>query len=231
MKNDHLWYALPVLTGRHVRLEPLAVEHAPGYLAAVGHDAADDEVFRWQSPPGGLARPVTLDDATGHITAALAARARGGRLPYAQIDVATGEFAGTTSFSDPEPGLRSLSIGYTWLGRRWWGTGLNVEAKLLMMAYAFETLAAVRIAFVTDILNLRAQAAIERLGAAREGVLRKHRRRGDGTWRDTVLYAVVDDDWPTVRSTLHNRLAAMTAQAGRSAVGLPQAGPTDAFRA
>ena len=204
MTDDHLWYALPVLAGRQVRLEPLTLEHAPGYLRAAGADA---EVFRWQSPPGGaLALPSTVDDAARHITTALTARARGERLPYAQIDIASGEFAGTTSFADPEPGLRTLSIGYTWLGPRWWRTGMNAEAKLLMLTFAFETLGAVRVSLVTDILNTRAQAAIERLGAVREGVLRKHRRRADGSWRDTALYAIVDDDWPAAKRALTSRL-------------------------
>ena len=149
------------------------------------------------SPPGGaVAHPVTLEDATRHIAAALDARDRGARLPYAQIDAATGEFAGTTSFYEVNPALRALGIGHTWLGQRWWRTGHNTESKLLMMTFAFETLGAVRVVWHTDIFNTRSQAAIERLGATREGVLRKHRLRYDGSWRDTVQYAMVDDDWP-----------------------------------
>ncbi|MEV4140722.1 GNAT family protein [Dactylosporangium sp. NPDC049742] len=128
-------------------------------------------------------------------------------MPYAQVDAVTGEVAGTTSFADPDPGLRTVTIGYTWLGQRWWGTGANVEAKLLMLAFAFDTLEAVRVGLVTDVRNVRAQRAIERLGAAREGVLRKHRRRADGSWRDTVVYSIVDDDWPGVRDGLRGRLA------------------------
>jgi RimJ/RimL family protein N-acetyltransferase len=198
---------MPALAGRRIRLEPLTLEHAPGYLAASGGPEQAAEIFRWQSPPGGaLAYPVTVEDASRHITAALAARARGVRLPYAQIDAATGEFAGTTSFADPDPTLRTVTIGYTWLGQRWWHSGANAEAKLLMMTLAFETLGAVRVVWVTDILNLRAQSAIERLGALREGVLRKHRRRSDGSWRDTVIYAMVDDDWPAAKKRLLARL-------------------------
>jgi N-acetyltransferase len=205
---DHgLWYATPVLTGHRVRLEPLTIEHAPGYLAAAGTPTQSAEIFRWQSPPGGaLAAPVTVDDAARHVTAALAARARGQRFPYAQIDARTGGFAGTTSLADPDPVQRSVTIGYTWLGQRWWGTGVNVEAKLLLMAFAFETLGAVRVTWVTDVNNTRAQAAIERLGAVREGVLRKHRRRADGSWRDTILYAMLDDDWPAAKQALTARL-------------------------
>jgi RimJ/RimL family protein N-acetyltransferase len=205
--DNGLWYAMPTLTGHGVRLEPLTLEHAPGYLAAAGGPEQAAEIFRWQSPPGGaLAYPVTVEYARRHITAALTARARGVRLPYAQIDTATGEFAGTTSFADPDPALRNVTIGYTWLGQRWWHSGANAGAKLLMMTFAFETLGAVRVVWVTDILNLRAQAAIERLGAPREGVLRKHRRRFDGSWRDTVMYAMVDDDWPAAKRQLLARL-------------------------
>lgn len=200
---------MPELSGRRMRLEPLRLEHAEGYLEAAGGSA---EIFRWQSPPGGaLAQPVTVGDARQHIMAALAGRASGARLPYAQLDAVTGEFAGTTSFADPDPTLRTITIGYTWLGQRWWGTGANVESKLLMLAYAFDTLDVVRVGLVTDVLNERAQRAIDRLGATREGVLRKHRRRADGSWRDTVVYSIVDDEWPRVRAGLTERLEARDA--------------------
>lgn len=198
---------MPTLTGSRIRLEPLRYEHAADYLAAAGSGEEADEIFRWQSPPGGaLALPVTVEDARRHVVAALAARAHGLRLPYAQIDTTTGQFAGTTSFADLDPVLRVLTIGYTWLGRQWWGTGANAEAKLLMLTFAFETLDAVRVALVTDIRNQRAKAAIERLGATQEGTLRKHRRRADGSWRDTVIYAITDDDWPQVKDNLNRRL-------------------------
>jgi N-acetyltransferase len=211
--DDDLWYAMPTLAGRFVRLEPLTLEHAPDYLAAAGTSAEAAEIFRWQSPPGGaLAQPTVVQDARQHIMAALAARARGTRLPYAQIDVANGRFAGTTSFLDPDPCLRSVTIGNTWLGRQWWGNGINAEAKLLMSTFAFEVLGAVRVTLVTDIRNQRAQTAIEALGAVKEGVLRKHRRRSDGSWRDTVLYAIVDDDWPQVKQGLTARLERLTAR-------------------
>ena len=206
--DDDLWYTMPVLSGRLIRLEPLTVEHAAGYLAAAGTKAEAAEVFRWLSPPGGaLAQPVTAGDARRHITDALAARARGLRLPYAQLDAATGEFAGTTSYHQVNPVLRTLGIGHTWLGQRWWRTGHNTESKLMMMAFAFETLGAVRVVWHTDSQNIRSQAAIEGLGATREGLLRKHRLRHDGSWRDTVQYAMVDDDWPAAKAVLAARLA------------------------
>lgn len=199
-ENSALWYAMPVLTGHRIRLEPLAVEHASGYLKASSPD--EDEVFRWLNVPA----PGNEDAALDQIVAALAARARAERFAYAQIDAVTGEFAGTTSYYEVSPAVRAIGIGHTWLGRRWWRTGHNTESKLLMMGHAFDTLGAARVVWHTDIRNTRSQAAIERLGATREGVLRKHRIRRDGTWRDTVQYAMTDDDWPKARERLTARL-------------------------
>jgi RimJ/RimL family protein N-acetyltransferase len=196
------WYALPVLTGRHIRLEPLTVEHATGYLKA-GTPQAED-VFRWLS----VDVPVTVDDARAQIELALAARARGERFAYAQIDARTGDVAGTTSLYEVNPQLRTLAIGHTWLGRAWWRTAANTESKLLLLTYAFDELGAVRVVWHTDIYNVRSQDAIARLGATTEGVLRKHKIRRDGSWRDTVQYAMTDDDWPGVRDRLTARLAA-----------------------
>jgi RimJ/RimL family protein N-acetyltransferase len=197
------WYAMPVLAGRLIRLEPLAYEHADGYLAAAGTGADAEEVFRWMSP----AAPHTLDEARRHIAASLAARARGERFAYAQLDAVTGEFAGTSSYYDIVPAVRTIAIGHTWLGRRWWRTGHNTESKLLMLTHAFDTLGAARLVWHTDINNIRSQAAIERLGATREGELRKHRIRRDGSWRTTVQYSMTDDDWPAARAFLTERLA------------------------
>ncbi|MGH3493391.1 MAG: GNAT family N-acetyltransferase [Sciscionella sp.] len=203
MTSVDLWYALPVLTGRLIRLEPLAIEHAAGYLAAAGTREDAAEVFRWLSPPSGaIGEPRAIADAREHITHALAARAKGQRFAYAQFDAVTGEFAGSTSYYEVNPALRAIGIGHTWLGKRWWRTGHNTESKLLMLTHAFDTLGAARVVWHTDIYNERSQAAIERLGATREGVLRKHRIRGDGSWRDTVQYSMTDDDWPAVRERL-----------------------------
>jgi RimJ/RimL family protein N-acetyltransferase len=195
---------MPVLVGRLIRLEPLTVEHASGYLAAAGTGAEAEEVFRWMSPPA----PLTFADAATQIEAALAARARGERFAYAQIDAQTAEFAGTTSFYDVDPRARAIAIGHTWLGRRWWRTGHNTEAKLLMLRHAFDVLEAARVVWHTDIHNERSQAAIARLGATREGELRKHRIRRDGSWRTTVQYSMTDDDWPAARAFLESRLNA-----------------------
>jgi RimJ/RimL family protein N-acetyltransferase len=195
------WYAMPVLSGRLIRLEPLTIEHTAGYLAAASGPDDAEEIFRWTKYP-----PADLDGAREHVLTALAARARGERLPYVQLDAATGEVAGTTSYYDVDPSARTLAIGHTWLGKRWWRTGHNTESKLVLLRHAFDTLGAVRVVWHTDIYNTRSQAAIERLGAVREGVLRKHRIRPDGSWRDTVQYAMTDDDWPATRQRLQARL-------------------------
>jgi RimJ/RimL family protein N-acetyltransferase len=196
------WFDTPVLTGRLIRLEPLAPEHAAGYLAAAGHGDDAEEVFRWMS----VYPPRTIDDAAQHIELALAARERRERFAYAQLDAVTGEFAGTSSYYDVVPAVRTIAIGHTWLGKRWWRAGHNTESKLLMLTHAFETLGAARVVWHTDIYNERSQAAIERLGATREGELRKHRIRRDGSWRTTVQYSMTDDDWPAARAYLTDRL-------------------------
>jgi RimJ/RimL family protein N-acetyltransferase len=203
------WYSLPVLEGRLVRLEPIAIEHASGYLAAAGAGTDAEDVFRWVSTPGSVATgaPRTLDDAQADIASGLAARGRGERFPYAQFDAVTNEFAGSSSYYDIVPGVRTISIGHTWLGKRWWRTGHNTESKLLMLTHAFDALGAARVVWHTDIYNERSQAAIARLGATREGELRKHRIRRDGSWRTTVQYSMTDDDWPAARDFLIERLS------------------------
>jgi RimJ/RimL family protein N-acetyltransferase len=206
--NPDDWYAMPVLAGELIRLEPLAAEHAAGYLAAVGKGSDAEEVFRWLRTPGSTSgAPRTLADARTDVAASLAARARGERFAYAQIDVRTGEFAGTTSYYDVDPAARTLAIGHTWLGKRWWRTGHNTESKLLLLTHAFETLGAARVVWHTDIHNVRSQDAIARLGATREGELRKHRIRRDGSWRTTVQYSMTDEDWPAARHRLASSAA------------------------
>jgi RimJ/RimL family protein N-acetyltransferase len=180
----------------------MTIEHAPGYLAAAGTGPEAEDAFRWMNVPA----PASIEDATAQITAALAARARGERFAYTQFDAQTGAVAGTTSLYDVAPAVRALAIGHTWLGPRWWRRGHNTESKLLLLVHAFETLGAARVVWHTDINNVRSQDAIARLGATREGELRKHRIRRDGSWRTTVQYCMTDDDWPAARAFLEGRL-------------------------
>ncbi|MEU2034238.1 GNAT family N-acetyltransferase [Nocardia amamiensis] len=194
-----MWTEPMTLSGSYVRLEPLTAAHAEELLAI-----ADDEVFEHLSS----SCPRSLDDARRMVEGMTDRTVRGGRICFAQIDIRADAklFAGTTSYYDIHPESRSLAIGYTWLGRDWWRTGLNTEAKLLLLTHAFDELGAVRVYWHTDIRNTRSQRAIAGLGAEREGILRKHKRRPDGSWRDTVQFAMTDDDWPAVRERLGKRL-------------------------
>ncbi|MFF0466069.1 bifunctional pyridoxamine 5'-phosphate oxidase family protein/GNAT family N-acetyltransferase [Micromonospora zamorensis] len=192
------WHDPVTLHGEHVRLEPLDPAHADELHAAT----ADEEV--WQHL--GSTRPSTPGETAKVIGTALAAQHGGERVAWAQRCAATGAVVGSTSYYEIDPERRSVAIGYTFLGRPWWRTGINTEAKLLLLSRAFDDLGAVRVAWHTDIRNVRSQAAIERLGATREGVLRMHRQRPDGSWRDTVQYAMTVDEWPNAQATLRERL-------------------------
>lgn len=199
MTTTGSWTELPYLFGELIRLEPLREEHAAGYLAAVGEPDSAADVFRWLA----LYPPTTLDEAREQVLDAINSPIR---RPFVQLDAETDEVAGTTSFYEISPETKSLAIGHTWLGQRWWRSGHNTESKLLLLTYAFDALGCARVVWHTDIYNERSQAAIERLGATKEGVLRKHRIRRDGSWRDTVQYSMTDDDWPQVRTRLKARL-------------------------
>ncbi|MDQ6875353.1 MAG: GNAT family N-acetyltransferase [Actinomycetota bacterium] len=192
------WLTPIVLEGRHVRLEPLTMEHVGELWAA----AQDDEVWRWLS----VLRPVTVQDMNTVIGAALAEQVRGERLPWAIVEGASGQAVGSTSYLDVVPAHRRLEIGWTWLGRAFWRTPINTAAKLLLLEHAFDGLGAHRVAFQTDSSNLRSQAAIERIGGVREGVLRAHKIRPDGSRRDSVFFSVLGSEWPTVHGRLTARL-------------------------
>ncbi|MET7964331.1 bifunctional pyridoxamine 5'-phosphate oxidase family protein/GNAT family N-acetyltransferase [Micromonospora zamorensis] len=192
------WHDPVTLHGEHVRLEPLDLAHADELHAAT----ADEEV--WQHLAS--TRPSTPGETAKVIGTALAAQHGGERVAWVQRCAATGAVVGSTSYYEIDPERRSVAIGYTFLGRPWWRTGINTEAKLLLLSRAFDDLGAVRVAWHTDIRNVRSQAAIERLGATREGVLRMHRQRPDGSWRDTVQYAMTVDEWPNAQATLRERL-------------------------
>jgi N-acetyltransferase len=192
------WFERPVLTGRYVRLEPLSADHARGLFDA----SKDPGIWTWMSER----QPETAGDMETLVGKALAACERGLRLPWVQIDAATGEVAGTTSYYEISPSNRGVCIGHTWIGSRWHRTGLNTEAKLLLMGRAFDDLGAIRVGWHTHVRNERSRAAIERLGASFEGVHRKHRIRADGSIRDTAAYGMTDDDWPAAAQALRARL-------------------------
>jgi RimJ/RimL family protein N-acetyltransferase len=141
------------------------------------------------------------------VTNAIRAHWLGERVTWVQRDPATGVVIGMTSYHDVDPEHRSIAIGHTVLGRPWWRTGVNTESKLLLLERAFDVLGAERVFWYTDIRNERSQRAIARLGASRDGVLRRHRLRPDGSWRDSVMFAMTADEWPARAARLREMLA------------------------
>ncbi|MFN0009346.1 MAG: GNAT family N-acetyltransferase [Planctomycetota bacterium] len=194
------------LTGRHVRLEPLAERHAED-LAEAGSDA---EIWRYmpRAPLTGVA------DARDYVKTALEAARDGSQVPFAIVSIAgespaesrASRAIGSTRYLDIRREHRGLEIGWTWLGRAWQRTAANTECKLLLLQHAFEELGALRVQLKTDARNLKSQRAIERIGGVREGVLRAHMVLPDGFVRDTVMYSITAGEWPAARSRLEERL-------------------------
>ena len=207
--------ALPTgesLVGRWVRLDLL-------------RDTDIDELYSILSDPAVYAhgyvmhhRPVSLPDA-GELARSVFLAAQGqadgkgnGRTAYAIRLVRDSELGpaetlvGTSSLSEADLRNESIHLGSTMYGSRWWGTQVNAEAKLLLMTHCFEECGYGRVKIQTDVLNTRSQAAIAKLGAQREGVLRRHIKREDGTFRDSVIFSVLKDEWPGVKTGLAGRL-------------------------
>ncbi|HET8658788.1 MAG TPA: bifunctional pyridoxamine 5'-phosphate oxidase family protein/GNAT family N-acetyltransferase [Micromonosporaceae bacterium] len=201
---DHLrpggspWLVAEPMRGDRVVLEPLDLSHVDGLFAAT----RDPQVWRWLAAPA----PASAEDMRGYVVGALREHAQGARVPWALRDARTGEVAGTTSFYQVDEVNRSVTIGHTMIGSPWWGTGLNTDAKLLLLRRAFDGLGAVRVVWRTDVGNERSLAALDRIGARREGVLRASTRLPDGTVRDAVQYAMTAQDWPEAQQRLAARL-------------------------
>ena len=201
------WHTAAPMRGRHVMLEQLAPSHVDGLLAAL----SDDEV--WEFLP--TRKPADHDEMAAVVTTALRAQWQGERVPWVQRDPGTGEVIGMTMYHDVDEAGRAVGIGHTILGRRWWRTGVNTESKLLLLERAFDVLGAERVFWYTDIRNQRSQRAIARLGASRDGIIRRHRKRPDGSWRDSVVYAMTADEWPFAAARLRARLAEPAEPVGR----------------
>lgn len=186
------------LQDEHVVLEPLQLDH----VAALEAAAADGELWKlWFTsvPAPGETR--------AYVARALQGQTDGLMLPFAIRESGSGEIVGTTRYYDIVADPARLAIGYTWYARRWQKSHLNVACKRLLLRHAFEVLGRVGVEFHTDHRNLDSQRAIERLGACREGVLRAHKRRPDGSLRDTVCYSILASEWPDVERWLALRLA------------------------
>jgi RimJ/RimL family protein N-acetyltransferase len=187
-----------VLEGHGVRLEPLAREHHDGLAAA----AADGELWRlWFTS---VPEP---DQVHAYISGAEAGRAAGHMLPWAVRELAGGALVGSTRYHDIVPAIDRVEIGYTWYARRVQRSHVNTACKLLLLAHAFDTLHCAVVGLRTDHFNFASQRAIEALGARKDGVLRHHAARRDGTVRDTVLYSILATEWPDVQRHLASRLA------------------------
>lgn len=184
------------LAGTHVRLEPLSRMHAE----ALWEVARDPELWRWTSVA--IETRAALDD---YIAVALADRVAGRALPF--VIVAGDTVAGSTRFGNFSAENRRVEIGWTWLGKPWQRTAVNTQTKLLLLQHAFERLDLMRVEFKTDVLNERSRAAILRLGATQEGILRHHMLTYSGRWRDSVYFSILADEWPTVKANLELKLA------------------------
>lgn len=181
-----------------IRLEPLSPEHYDGLVAA----AKDGELWKlWFTSvpePGGVLiyiRDAAKGQADGHM------------LPWAVRDLATNAIVGSTRYHDIAPAIDRVEIGYTWYAERCQRTNVNTTCKLLLLAHAFDTLGCAVVGLRTDNFNFRSQRAIEALGAKKDGVLRHHQARKDGTVRDSVMYSILKSEWPDVRRHLELRLA------------------------
>jgi RimJ/RimL family protein N-acetyltransferase len=194
-----------ILEGTAVRLEPLGMPHAADLLAA----AQDPSIWSYM-PEDPSASPAAMGD---WIARSLQLQEIGTQLPFAIVDRASGRAVGSTRYLNIVPHDRGLEIGWTWLARAARRSIVNTECKYLLLRHAFEALGAIRVQLKTDRRNEISQRAIERLGAVREGVLRKHMIVQGGHQRDSVMYSVVDDEWPAVKARLESLLAGVPPQA------------------
>lgn len=184
-----------VLEGTVVRLEPIDERHRDDLLAAAAEDPETWRYMRDNLAAGAAAWPAYLADAL-----------RPEFVTWATVERATGRAVGSSRFGDISPDDGRVEIGWTWIAPSRQRTAVNTEAKLLQLSYAFDELGATRVALKTDGRNERSQRAIERLGAVREGVLRRHIRMPDGFIRDTVYYSILAEEWPAVKARLEERL-------------------------
>jgi len=189
----------PTLSGRLVVLEPLRSDHEPELQAS----AADERVWR-------LMRTVASDPEAFHdwMNDALTAAQAGSEGPYCIVRRADSAAVGSSRYLSLRPADRVLEIGHSWVAPAAWGTGVNTEAKLLLLTHAFEQLGCLRVEFKTDATNERARAALAAIPATFEGVFRKHMLVRGGQRRDSAWYSVIDDDWPAVKASLEARVAA-----------------------
>jgi N-acetyltransferase len=181
-----------------VRLEPMTADHAVDLEAA----ARDGELWNLR-----ITSVPAPGESAAYVAAALKGQEQGHMLPFVVRDLASGKVIGTSRYHDIVVPIERLEIGYTWYGKSWQRSHVNTTCKLLLMTHAFETLGAQLVGWRTDNYNFASQKAIERLGARKDGVLRHHAPRRDGTVRDTVMYSLAAGEWPEVKAHLNYQLA------------------------
>ncbi len=186
------------LTGRHLRLEPLRIEH----VAALAEAGADPAIWTWY--PQSAHGPERM---RAWVQQALDWQASGVALPFVQVDVASGRIIGSTRFGAIEASHRRAEIGWTWLNPAFQRSAANTESKYLMLRHAFETLGLVRVEFKTDSGNQASRRALARIGAAEEGIFRNHMIVEGGRLRHSVYFSIIDSDWPAVKAGLERKLA------------------------
>ena len=185
------------LTGEAVRLEPLTTGHHQALCEVALHPEL------WQWTPYQVLTPGAM---LLYIQTALEARDAGTALPFATIDLRTGKVVGSTRFGNMDRANRRVEIGWTFVAPPWQRTRINTEAKYLMLRHAFETLGCIRVELKTDSLNIKSRAAILRLGATEEGMLRNHMIVAGGRFRHTVYFSIIESEWPRVKALLESRL-------------------------
>jgi RimJ/RimL family protein N-acetyltransferase len=185
------------LEGHGVRLEPLSPEHAEGLAVAVADGQLWDLWFTWAPNP---------KDVDTYIAEGLAGQKEGRMLPWAVRELESGAIAGSTRYHDVIAAADRVEIGYTWYAKRWQRSHVNTACKLLLLGHAFDTVGCKVVGLRTDNFNFVSQRAIEALGAKKDGVIRHHHPRRDGSVRDTVMYSIVVSEWPDVRRHLEARL-------------------------
>ncbi|MEW9701045.1 GNAT family N-acetyltransferase [Paenibacillus sp. SI8] len=182
-----------ILEGRTVTLIPMASSHKEALFEAVGKPEV------WQYTWGHL---TTLEDISDAVERALAHQRSGSHIPFVIVDNASGRIVGATRIGDMDAANRNAEIGWTWLSPDVWRTRVNTECKFLLLSHVFEQMHVLRVQFSVSSYNLRSQRAVERIGAVREGIFRKHRIKVDGTIHDNIFYSILDTEWPEVKSNL-----------------------------
>lgn len=186
-----------VLEGDRVRLEPMRRDHLDDLAEAGKHE----ELWRWTSN-----KATTREEMSEYMEAALAGAAGGNTVPFITIDKPSATVVGSTRFGNIDPVNRRVEIGWTWISPTFQRTYVNSEAKYLMLRHAFDVWDCVRVELKTDVLNDKSRAAMLRLGAVEEGILRRHILTYGGRFRDSIYYSILDHEWPAVRARLEARL-------------------------